>query len=261
LVTKDINIQGAAPIAAFKPSANQGCIPFTVQFSDQSAGDPTAWAWTFPGGNPVSSTAQNPTVTYSTPGQYSVTLEVTNAFGSNTSTQTNAIEALALPMANFTSAATDLSVQFTNQSQFGTSYTWNFGDNSTSNEPNPVHTYAAPGEYTVSLTVLNNCGATTLQKMITLTSGAGEVTWLNTFRLYPNPNTGAFTVEMNGEAAQELEFSMVDALGQLVNRQVVEFGTGTLTRNFDYNHLPAGFYTLQIHNGSSALQVKVAIQR
>ncbi|MBL7796984.1 MAG: T9SS type A sorting domain-containing protein [Saprospiraceae bacterium] len=130
-----------------------------------------------------------------------------------------------------------------------------------SNDPSPTHTYAAPGDYTVSLTVLNNCGATTLQKMVKLTSAAGEVTWLNTFRLYPNPNTGAFTVEMQGEAAQELEFSMLDALGQLVNLQVVEFGTGALTRNFDYNFLPSGFYTLQIRNGASALQVKVAIQR
>jgi len=260
-IVKDVNIQGSAPIAAFKPNATQGCIPFTVQFADQSAGNPTAWAWTFPGGNPATSAVQNPSVTYSTPGQYAVTLEVTNQYGNNMTIQPNLIEVLALPLADFLFSATDLTVQFTNQSQFGATYTWNFGDGNMSNDPSPSHTYAAPGEYTVTLTVLNNCGATTLQKMVKLTSGTGEVSWLNTFRLYPNPNTGAFTVEMRGEAAQELEFVMLDALGQLVNRQVVEFGTGALTRNFDYNHLPAGFYTLQIRNGASALQVKVAIQR
>ncbi len=35
------------------------------------------------------------------------------------------------------------------------SYLWNFGDGNTSNDPNPTHTYASPGTYTVSLTVLN----------------------------------------------------------------------------------------------------------
>ncbi len=259
--SSNIEIQGAAPIAGFKPNATLGCVPFTVQFTDQSAGNPTAWSWTFPGGNPLTSSAQNPSVTYSVPGIYPVTLEATNAYGSNSITQQNLIEVLALPTAAFTFNATNLVVTFNNQSQNGDTYTWNFGDGNSSNQENPTHIYANPGTYTVGLTVLNNCGATTLQQMVVLISSAGEVTWLDMFRLYPNPSTGLFTVEMNGHAAQELEFTLFDALGQLVNRQTVAFGTGTLKQNFDYSNQPAGLYSLQIHNGTSALQVKVVIQR
>ncbi len=97
--------------------------------------------------------------------------------------------------------------------------------------------------------------------MVVLLVGTGEVAWLETFRLYPNPSTGVFTVELRGDAAQELDFTLFDALGQLVNRQTVAFGTGTLKQNFDYSNQPAGLYSLQIRNGASAMQVKVVIQR
>ncbi|NLE81215.1 MAG: PKD domain-containing protein, partial [Rhodococcus sp.] len=48
-----------------------------------------------------------------------------------------------------------------------TSYIWAFGDGSTSSEPNPSHTYAAAGQYTVSLTVMNSAGlgATATQQL------------------------------------------------------------------------------------------------
>ncbi|MDQ9090455.1 collagenase [Pseudoalteromonas haloplanktis] len=41
------------------------------------------------------------------------------------------------------------------------SYQWDFGDGSTSNEANPLHTYTSAGEYSVSLTVVDNEGAST----------------------------------------------------------------------------------------------------
>ncbi|MCA1757921.1 MAG: PKD domain-containing protein [Bacteroidales bacterium] len=49
-------------------------------------------------------------------------------------------------------------VSFTNQSRFGSVYTWEFGDGLYSNEKDPVHTYYTPGEYLVKLTVSNITG-------------------------------------------------------------------------------------------------------
>ena len=259
--SQDVEILGTAPISSFTASEQIVCVPMTVQFTDQSAGDPTSWNWTFPGGNPATSILQNPEVTYSVPGIYSVTLEVTNAFGSNTVTLPNYIEVLALPTANFTYVADQTTVTFTNMSQNGDAYVWNFGDGSTSMEMNPVHKYAMPGPYTVELTVVNNCGASTLQQMIMLISGTGEAAWLESFRLYPNPSTGLFNLEMNGEAQAELEFALYNAIGQLVNRQVADFGTGQLNRQFDYSQQPTGMYTLMVRSGAKVVQVKLAIQR
>lgn len=60
------------------------CEGTTAQFSDISTCNPTSWSWSFPGGVPATSTAQNPVVSYATAGTYDVTLTTTNAFGTDT---------------------------------------------------------------------------------------------------------------------------------------------------------------------------------
>jgi PKD repeat protein len=63
-----------------------------VSFTDQSTGSPTSWAWQFPGGNPSTSTAQNPTnIVYNTAGTYNVTLTVYNGGNNNSITKNNYI--------------------------------------------------------------------------------------------------------------------------------------------------------------------------
>src|SRR5690606_35580996 len=81
-----IEISGSAPLAAFTANVNSGCVPCTVQFTDQAAGNPVSWQWQFTGGTPDTSTAQNPVVSYSSTGTFPVTLIVTNQYGSDTLT-------------------------------------------------------------------------------------------------------------------------------------------------------------------------------
>jgi len=107
-----IQCQAIAPTADFTASTTALCLDeaTTITFSDASTGSPTSWAWTFESGNPATSTAQNPTVTYSTPGTYDVQLVVTNAEGSNTSTKTDFITVTSAPCGPVcqTSASTDI---------------------------------------------------------------------------------------------------------------------------------------------------------
>ena len=58
----------------------------SVNFTDNSVGNPTSWSWTFNGGTPASSTSQNPTITYNTPGTYSVSLTISD--GTNNDIET-----------------------------------------------------------------------------------------------------------------------------------------------------------------------------
>jgi PKD repeat protein len=76
---------GTAPTAAFSGTPTSGSAPLTVSFTDLSTGSPTSWAWTF--GDGGTSTAQNPSHTYSEPGTYTVTLTATNAYGSDVETK------------------------------------------------------------------------------------------------------------------------------------------------------------------------------
>lgn len=80
------------PSAAFTGTPTSGCAPLTVQFTDQSSGDPTDWEWNF--GDENTSTDQNPEHIYNQPGTYTVTLTVSNECGENTATKPGFIEVL-----------------------------------------------------------------------------------------------------------------------------------------------------------------------
>ena len=80
-----------APSPAFTVDRTEICPDGVVTFSDQSTGGATSLTWNFPGGTPSSSTAANPTVTYTNPGTYDVFLTATNAGGSNQVTMSNYI--------------------------------------------------------------------------------------------------------------------------------------------------------------------------
>ena len=140
-----------------------GLTPLTVQFSDTSTGAPTSWSWDF--GDNNSSTAQNPIHTFTATGTYNVSLNASNAAGSNTITKVGYIIVIPIfpPVANFStnvsSGYVPLSVNFTDQSTNATSFLWDFGDGTNSTAQNPIHTYRTIGSYTVSLTVTNAQGS------------------------------------------------------------------------------------------------------
>jgi len=73
------------PVAEFAGSPTSGSAPLTVNFTDLSTGDPTSWDWTF--GDGGTSAAQNPSYTYTANGAYTVSLTVTNAYGSDNQTK------------------------------------------------------------------------------------------------------------------------------------------------------------------------------
>ena len=106
------------PVAAFTASSTTITEGQSVQFTDQSTNNTTSWSWNF--GDEETSTRQNPSHTYSSPRNYTVTLTVSNSFGSNTETKTNCITIGNVPGADFTGSPTTIasgqSVQFTDQS-------------------------------------------------------------------------------------------------------------------------------------------------
>jgi len=147
------------PEPFFTATPNFGCVDLEVQFEDFSTDFPNEWEWSFPGGSPSSSTDQNPVVTYSWPGVYGVTLEVTNPAGTSVLTEDVFIYVDDAPLAVFDYEANSLDVEFEEQSERGVEFFWEFGDGNTSEAPNPVHQYSEPGIYEVYLLVVNECGS------------------------------------------------------------------------------------------------------
>jgi PKD repeat protein len=89
----------AVPTASFTASPLSGTAPLTVAFTDQSAGQPTAWAWDF--GDGSGSTLPNPTHLYTMEGLKTVTLVATNSLGSDQFSRFNYID-VTVPAAGST---------------------------------------------------------------------------------------------------------------------------------------------------------------
>ncbi len=157
------------PVAAFSANTNVGCPGASISFTSQSTGA-NSYSWTFAGGTPSTSTAANPTVTYSNAGIYGVTLVVTNSAGTNTLTKPNYIQINPIATSSYTFTSNFLTVNFTNTSSNATTYLWEFGDATTSTTPNPSKTYANPGTYTVKLTATGLCGAVVSTQTFTINS-------------------------------------------------------------------------------------------
>lgn len=180
--------------AAFDASATSVKAGESITFSDQSTGEPTTWKWTFEGGEPATSTEQNPVVSYSAAGVYDVKLTASNGDSESTETKSEMIvveeeaeeeeeeEAVAVE-AKFTTDAMAIlvggSVQFTDASTGDpTAWSWEFegGNPATSDEQNPSVSYDTPGTYGVSLTVMHGDSEHTFasDSLIVVTEDEGE---------------------------------------------------------------------------------------
>ncbi len=165
-------IVGSEPFAAFFATPRTVPVGKTVSFIDRSLGTPTAWNWEF--GDNSRSSEKNPSHTYIQSGIYTVRLRVSYAGTTDVEQKTDYIR--VVPDANFQvdtiSGQPPLTVRFNDVTLGGpTSWTWDFGDNTSSTQQNPVHVYTAPGTYSVSLTAANQAGSTSFTRtdLITVT--------------------------------------------------------------------------------------------
>ena len=114
----------------------------------------------------------DPVVVFPAAGTYQVTVEVSNPLG--TATAASLLHVVPAPVAGFTpddpTPAINQAVNFINESggEGLLVHNWNFGDGTTSQEPNPTHTYLGPGTYQVTLTVENEFGQSEISQAITV---------------------------------------------------------------------------------------------
>ena len=162
-VTKQVNVYQRETIS-FTPDITSGCIPLTINFTDNTSGNIIAWFWDF--GDGSTSTNQNTSHTYTDVGIFDVSLRVTTDRGCQSNQSiAGLIQTYPVPRANFTfipQSITDTSslVSFINTSTGASIYYWSFGNGSTSTEESPQYQYPDTGTYRASLIVENNYGCT-----------------------------------------------------------------------------------------------------
>lgn len=146
------------PIASFSGTPQVGTNPLQVNFNSFSI-NATSYLWDFGDGN--NSTEENPSHTYQNGGSYTVVLTASNPAADDTLIRPAYVTVHQVPTADFEASPTlgfsPLAVTFTNSSQHADSYTWDYGDGSSSTAATISHThiYSTPGIYSVTLTATN----------------------------------------------------------------------------------------------------------
>lgn len=253
------------PNAVIQPVPDTICrVPETVEFNAAPAGPLASYAWQFGPGALPASTASGPgphIVSYLTPGGKDVRLIVAESGYTDTASLT--LQVLGAPQSGFTPLIAGPTVSFTNASQFATTYLWDFGDDSTSTETNPVHTYALPGVYTVTLTADNACTNTPAVSSQTFTLdfvGTGDLPEFSTFLVAPNPAAGDFRVDMMINKTTELQLVLMDLTGRRLKTVNTTAMPGATTVKFEDMSLPAGIYQLRVQTESGFRVFSVAVQ-
>jgi len=155
--------------AGFTADITSGCAPLIVHFSNTTGCATCSYTWNLDNGSgPIHLT--DCAGTYSTPGTYTVTLTSTDSSSGITTMDSLVITVVPSPVVTFTASDTAIcpgtSVTFTSTVVPGVpgavSYLWNFGDGYTGTGASPSHTYNTPGHYSVSVSVTNSAGCSTL---------------------------------------------------------------------------------------------------
>jgi PKD repeat protein len=205
-------IPGLNPKAAFSSSKTTCEAPCTVVFTNSSE-NADRYRWDF--GNGTSSEEVNPTCTFNNSGNFKVKLTALRNGQEDEITQEIVVghTPAPAPIAGFTPSKTNCmipcSITFTNQSQNGTSYRWDFGDGTSSAEASPSHRYSTLGQYQVRLVAINSAGQHDIARTITV----GATANVPSFQVSTSGNdasiaTGDDEIDSDDWTSVELSYSV-----------------------------------------------------
>lgn len=189
-------VEPQGPTAKFSLS-NDGCMaPCDPGFTNQSS-NATSYSWDFGDGN--TSTADNPSHTYTNSGTYQVKLTAKDASNFEDDTVVTVTINSPAVTAAFSiqndECEAPCQINFTNESVGGDTYSWDFGDGNSSTDENPSHIYESAGVYTVTLTANESGGGSSMVSHdVTIQSATWSVTRGNT-----NRADIAFSVQVNND--------------------------------------------------------------
>lgn len=164
--------------------------------------------------------------------------------------------------AAFTSSVNMMDATFTNNSTgSGTvTYAWNFGDGNTSTQMSPVHTYAANGTYTVTLTVSNECGTSTITDTVVINFvGIANPSNMDV-KVFPNPAHDRVIIATDLGEIQDLRVSVVSMMGQVMVDQQFTGVNGSFRQALDLNALAAGVYFVHVEGTAGKHVTRLVVE-
>jgi PKD repeat protein len=276
---------GGYPIKAFKvyQAIKRGAIDLTVDFTaSQTAvakdatvtftnntnggyiGTPETYAWSFPGGTPSTSTDKNPVIVYSDCGTHDVMLIVNRGGQIDTTLKTNYISVgtivnvVAIP--NDTASYNQpITLDATTP---GATYLWAPGGATTpSITIDPAVVGYGAHMYAVTVNTPDGCSQYIISHIFFYDNvGFAQNNKDLSTTLYPNPNTGNFTLEMNSLVPQNIDVSISNSLGMKVYSENGISFSGKLVKPINLNNIPSGIYFMSVKNSGKTIVQKFLVK-
>jgi hypothetical protein len=257
--------------AAFIGNPFEICEGSEVQFTDLSTGNITSWEWSFPGGEPSSSTEQNPVVTYSSTGQYDVSLIVSDGTNSDEILKPDYIKVAYEPeLPAVPDGPTDVTTSNTPFSFYETSsvnatgFIWEMTPDSagilimadTINKAKIFWDQSFSGTVELRVKSANVCGESDFSEPLVIAVNLTAISenLNNGFSLFPNPAHNLFTIQCD-ESVLNLNKKAIlyNIFGQLVKE--ADFQANRKTLIINVTDIPNGIYMLKIESGNKNLGI------
>jgi PKD repeat protein len=262
----NINLSNASivpPNALIQLDKDTICRLDTIQFSTPELPSET-YAWSFGSGALPSTVATGAGPHYRSfipVGDKNVRLITTNQGGKDTAFQV--VHVQPLPNFAFASSVTANTVTFLATTNTPTVF-WEFGDGATSTQLNPIHTYAATGTYTVTMSVTNKCSTETKTETIVIsTISTSEALESIGGLLVPNPNQGTWELQLTRASASNCTITLSSIEGKLLyETQIKHPGSNqNMIVPFRQTDLPAGIYLIEVNTETESAIGRVLIQK
>ena len=247
--------------ADFTASDTLICVGTEVLFTDQSAGNPSSWSWSFQGATPDTSNEQNPIVTYHVPGTYDVSLMVSTGFVTNTLRKENYITVIGEEVTFDSIQDQCIHYEPFELTQGGPEGGEYFGPGITDGWFDPEA--AGLGTHTLGYTYTDpntDCTDTAYQTVyVDECTGIIETTGIE-IALYPNPNQGKFVLTLNSKFSKFADIKIINAIGKIVYEENNIIINGIYSSNINLEEFSNGIYYLSVKSDNYVDYKKIILQ-
>ncbi len=225
------------PVADFTASTTH-CTGQAIALTDISTNSPTSWNWTLTGGTPATSTLQNPSVTYNTPGTYTITLTASNSAGTSAPVSHTGIVNASPAIPTITVSGNTLTSSSASNNQ------WYLNGAIINGAVSQTYTATVNGSYTVIVTNSFNCSSTSVPTVLT-TTGIDSFANNTSLTVFPNPSNGIVNINLKGKN-EHIKIEVVNNLGQRVYVETLDNCDSDCNKSINMSSLKKGIYLLKI---------------
>lgn len=250
-VGEEIGQVSLTPQSALSVTDSALCQKFCVDYFDLSSNNPTSWLWSFEGGSPATSTAQNPMqICYNQSGTYDVVLITSNAYGNDTLTLSNYITVFATPALPVISQNGNLLTCNT-----ANSYQWQFNSIDIPGATAQTYNATQTGFYAVVITDQNGC-ASSSTVYLDLT-GIEELINESGIEINKGSAYGIYVLHSDKNEIVNLNINVLNVLGQSVFHSSNISFSGN--EELDLSHLSPATYFVQLTLNNNIYNTKLVL--